>query len=61
MKFIVLLSSSLSLVRHSVAQTIAAGNVATQNTSSSRACADVHLIVVRASTEKPGQGVIGTL
>jgi hypothetical protein len=33
----------------------------TQNTSSSTACTDVHLIVVRASTEKPGQGVIGTL
>ena len=33
----------------------------TQNTSSSTACTDLHLIVVRASTEKPGQGVIGTL
>jgi acetylxylan esterase len=37
------------------------GGNPTQNTSSSTACADVHLIVVRASSEKPGQGVIGTL
>jgi acetylxylan esterase len=32
-----------------------------RNTSSSTACADVHVIVVRASTEEPGQGIIGTL
>ncbi|KAF2435313.1 alpha/beta-hydrolase [Tothia fuscella] len=38
------------------------GNVnPTQNTSSSTACANVHITVVRASTEQPGQGVIGTL
>ncbi|KAF2434051.1 cutinase [Tothia fuscella] len=38
------------------------GNVnPTQNTSSSTACANIHIIVVRASTENPGQGVIGTL
>jgi hypothetical protein len=33
----------------------------TTNTSSSTACAAVHYIVVRASTEPPGQGIIGTL
>ena len=34
---------------------------ATTNTSSSEACASLHIIVVRASLEPPSQGVIGTL
>lgn len=37
------------------------GSAAVTNTSSSTACAALHIIVVRASLEPPSQGVIGTL
>jgi len=37
------------------------GTPAVTNTSSSDACASLHIIVVRASLEPPSQGVIGTL
>jgi acetylxylan esterase len=42
------------------AQNFTAGS-SLQNTTSSTACAPLHIIVVRASTERPSQGIIGTL
>jgi hypothetical protein len=37
------------------------GNPEFRNSSSSTACADVHVMVVRGSREPKGQGMIGSL
>lgn len=60
-----LVFSLLSTTVLSQTQTLPLGsaptNSPTTNTSSSEACANLHIIVVRASDEIPSQGVIGTL
>lgn len=55
------LLSTFALSQTLVPLPIPTGSASTQNTSSSEACANLHIIVVRASGEVPSQGIIGTL